>query len=130
MTFGSEMLPAEIPAIPDATELQFSSSQRRLSFQTPKTQDECIAFYREKLARSGWQSKMEAPTKVDSDRVIVFRNGSNDMLTLAMRPGRSGGLGVTIDYQTAAVIAEMNGKLDAQAEAFKARKEGQAPVKQ
>ena len=127
MTFASELLPAEIPAPADAKELQFSTSQKRLSFQYPKTQEECIAFYREKLAGVGWRTTMEAPTKIDSDQVIVFRNANGDLMNLAMRPGPSGGLLVAADFQTAGEIAELKRKLDAQAEAYKAR-QGQPPV--
>ncbi len=122
MNFGSEMLPAEIPAIPDATELQFSSSQKRLSFKTSKTQEECVTFYRENLRSAGWTTTMDAPAKDEGDQVLVFRNKGGDMLKLAMHTLPAGGLMVALDYQGAAEIEEMNRKLDAQAEAFRNRK--------
>ena len=128
MTFTSEMLPAEIPAPAEAMDLQFSTSQKRLSFQFPKTQEECIGFYRDKLSAAGWTSRMEAPTKIESDQVLVFRNANNDLMNLGMRPGPSGGLLVTVEYQTAGEIAEMNRKLDAQAAAYKASQK-QTPAK-
>jgi len=121
ITFSSELMPAEIPAHPNATDLRFSNSPKRLTFEVPMNQDECVKSYRDTLSSEGWRTTMEAPVKVDGDQVLAFRNDANDMLSIAMRSGGEGRLRVGVDYQSAAEIAEMNRKLDAQAEAYKAR---------
>ena len=122
MNFSSEMLPVDVPVPPGAMEVQFVTGQKRLIFEVKLKAQECIAYYQESLGKLGWQTNMKEPMKINSYDVLVFRNEAKDMLKVGTRPGREGGLRVFAEHMTAAEIDEMNRRLDAQAEAYKAKK--------
>jgi hypothetical protein len=108
ISYSSELMSADLPAPPDATESRYSEQTRELSFDTAADQKAVIDFYKETLAKAGWQPTLEHTVTIDDKEEMIFRNPAKDMLTLAMPPARGGKQSVSLQHQSAAEIAELD----------------------
>jgi len=122
ITYFTEQMAADIPAPLDVEDLRYSDTTRTLTFQSPATRDAVVAYYKETLAKSGWKANKDVLTEIDERDVLVFRNAEKDLLSLAFTAPRDGREQVTLTYQSGAEIDEMNRKLDAQRDAYMAKK--------
>jgi hypothetical protein len=124
ITYMAEQMSADIPAPPDAEQLAYTESQRKLAYYTSAPKESVSGFYKEALAKTGWTANKDEWFQQDGKDVMVFRNAGQDMLWMELH-ARGGRNEVSLAYQTGADIAAMNKKLDEQAEAFKAKRKAE-----
>ena len=113
----SELLPADLPVPPEAQGVEYATSLKRLDFTTSTAPEAVMEFYR--TAVPGWTTGMKEARQEDAKEVLAFRNAQNDLIVLSLTSDSSGGTRATLEFQSAEEIAEMNRRLDAQAEAYK-----------
>jgi hypothetical protein len=78
------------------------------------------------LAAAGWKSTMDKLVDVDEKPTMIFRNPAKDMLTLSMSGARGGKLGVSVRFQSAAEIAELDRRIKEEAPKLRAAAEAKA----
>ena len=108
ISYASELMSADIPAPPDAEELQYADSTKELRFETVATKDSVADFYKTTLAKDGWKPTLEKMVQVGDNDEMIFRNPAKDMLTLSMPPRPSEKIPVSLQHQSAAEIAELD----------------------
>lgn len=113
----SELLPADLPVPPEAQGVDYATSLKRLDFTTSTAPEAVMEFYRTSVP--GWTTRMNEARQEDANQVLAFRNAQNDLIVLSLTSDSSGGTRATLEFQSAEEIAEMNRRLDAQAEAYK-----------
>lgn len=119
ITYSTELLSADIPAPPAALNAQYADTTKRLTFDTESTAASLADFYREALARSGWEPTTKSSVGVGSKDTLIFANPNRDILILEMQPAKDI-LRVSIRHQSAAEVAEEGRR----AQAASARKGG------
>jgi hypothetical protein len=118
INYSTELLSADIAAMPDAEDLRYSDS--RLDFDTPSTEEAVSKFYRETLGSTGWVATMDDILKLEHKGVVIFRNPAKEMLTLELQriPDKNQ-TRVALLHQSAAAMAEDDRRDKAQGEKFK-----------
>jgi hypothetical protein len=120
ITFNSELMSADLPAPPDADDLRYSEATKELVFESPADKKEVTAFYRKELASSHWEPTLEKLVDIGERPTMIFRNPGKDMLTLSFSIERGGRTSVSLQFQTAAEIAELERRLNEQAAKYRA----------
>ena len=121
ISFNSELMSADLPAPPDADDLRYSEATKQLVFDSSADKNEVTAFYRKELASSHWEPTLEKLVDIDEHPTMIFRNPGKDMLTLSFSSERNGRTPVSLQFQTAAEIAELERRLNEQAAKFRAQ---------
>jgi hypothetical protein len=121
ISFSSDLMSADLPAPPEADDLRYSEQTKELVFESPADKEAVTTFYRKELASAHWAPTLEKLVDVDERPTMIFRNPGKDMLTLSFSTEREGRTPVSLQFQTAAEIAELDRRLDAQAAAFRAQ---------
>lgn len=121
ISFASELMSADLPVPENAEELRYADSTKELSFAVAANKDAVVAFYKKALAQIGWKSTLEKTVDVDEKPTMIFRNPAKDMLTLSFSGDRDGKLPVSLQFQSAAEIAELDRQIKASAPAIKAK---------
>ena len=124
LQLGVELLSAEIPLPTGASEADFSPSTQTLRFQHPGPVEPLVVALGERIGTLGWRQSLDAVTLTDGKQVMAWRNADKDLLTLAFAAPDGARANVSVSYQTAAQIAAMNQRLDAQAEAWRKAQKG------
>lgn len=107
ISYQSEQMSADIPAMPGAEGLRYTGSTGSLDFDVAATEEEVEQFYRKALAAGGWEATMDHIVKVENGKdFVVFRNPAKDMLTLNMNKELEGKTRVSLLHQSAAAVAE------------------------
>src|SRR5437763_661341 len=106
--------------------LHYVDQPPELNFETTANQDAIVDFYRKTLATKGWQSTLDHTVAVDETPTMIFRNPAKDMLTLSMAAPYGGKLPVSVRFQSAAEIAELDRKIKEQAPKLRAAAEKKA----
>jgi hypothetical protein len=104
--FSSELLSAEIPLFPGASNAQFSDNPAQLFFDSGKSMDDVVEFYRQTLSESGWKPTTDSLIKVSIYDVMIFRNPAGDMMRLQLH-NFDDQARVLIRYSTAAQVTEL-----------------------
>lgn len=120
ISYSSELMSADLPAPPDAAELRYTDQNEELSFETAADKNAAIAYYRKTLATTGWESTLDHTVQIDNKDEMIFRNPAKDMLTLTLSSASDGKLSVSLGFQSAAEIAELDRKIKEEAPARKA----------
>ncbi len=120
ISYSGELLSADLPAPPDAEELRYTDQTLELSFETAANKEAVIDFYRKTLAATKWEPTLDHTVEIDGNDEMIFRNPAKDMLTLALSSNRRGKLPVSLHFQSAAEIAELDRQIKEQAPAIKA----------
>lgn len=115
ISFNSELMSADLPAPPDADDLRYSEATKQLVFDSPADKKEVTAFYKKELASSHWESTLEKLVDINERPTMIFRNPGKDMLTLSFSAEHGGRTPVSLQFQTAAEIAELERRLNEQA---------------
>ncbi|MEP6809458.1 MAG: hypothetical protein ABI992_04390 [Chthoniobacterales bacterium] len=124
IAYSTEQLSVDIPAPTGAEDLRYTDQTQELSFETAAKQDAVVAFYRQALTPAKWEATLDHPIEIDDKNEVIFRNPSKDMLTLAMPArGPEGKTRVSVRYQSAREIAELDKKLKEEAPALRAAAE-------
>ncbi len=124
--YSSELISADIPAPPNVENLHYVDQPPELNFETTANQDAIVDFYRKTLATKGWQSTLHHTVALDETPTMIFRNPAKDMLTLSMAAPYGGKLPVSVRFQSAAEIAELDRKIKEQAPKLRAAAEKKA----
>ena len=119
--FSSELMSADLPAPPEAVDLRYSDQTKELSFESPEGKEAVTAFYRKELASAHWAPTLEKLVDIDERPTMIFRNPGKDMLTLSFAKERETRTPVSLQFQTAAEIAELERRLNEQAAKFRAQ---------
>jgi hypothetical protein len=127
--YSSQLMSADIPAPPGVEALSYVDEPPELAFETRESQDAIIDFYRKTLATKGWQSTLDHTIAVDETPIMIFRNPAKDMLTLSMAAPYAGKQPVSVRFQSAAEIAELDRKIKERAPALRAAAEKKAAEK-
>ena len=119
--FSAELLSAQIPLFPGSTNAQYSDNPAQLFFDSGKSMDEVVAFYRQTLASAGWKPTMDKLTQVSIYDVMIFRNPAGDMMELQLHDfeGQEGGL---LRYSTAEEVARLDALAKQEAEEQRKRR--------
>ena len=120
LSINAELLSAELPSLPGAEELQFDATTQSLRFAHEGTIAKLIEDYDDILGAEGWTRSLEKPTNIEGRLVMTWRNAERDQLRLGYNEPGGGHQNVTLSYQSRQQIDEMNRRLDAQVEAYRA----------
>ena len=123
--YSNQLISADIPAPPNVEDLRYVDEPPELTFATTN-QDAIVDFYRKTLAAAGWKSTMDKMVDVDEKPTMIFRNPAKDMLTLATTGVLSGKLLVSVRFQSAAEIAELDRRIKEEAPKLRAAAEAKA----
>jgi len=108
ISYSSLLMSADLPAPPDTAALRYMEQTRELSFETTVNREAVVDFYKRTLAKAKWAPTLEHTVQIAKKDEMIFRNPAKDMLTLAMPPAREGKVSVSLQYQSAAEIAELD----------------------
>jgi hypothetical protein len=78
----SEQISADLPAPPYTGFLQYSDSTGGMLFDSDKSQDELIKFFKDALGKSGWKATTDNVVKIDFRDHLIFRNPAKEYLEL------------------------------------------------
>lgn len=106
VTYGTELMSAEIPAPEETKQLQYSESTKTLSLETAMSEADLVKFYQAKLGESGWKSTTDNAVEVGIRKVVIFRNPGKEMIELRMTKLEDG-LRALVRYQTAAEVEKL-----------------------
>ena len=123
--YSNQLISSDIPAPPDVEDLRYVDEPPELTFATT-SQDAIVDFYRKTLAAAGWKSTMDKMIDVDGKPTMMFRNPAKEMITLSMPYVLGDKLGVSIRFQSAAEIAEIDRKIKEEAPKLRAAAEAKA----
>ncbi len=122
ISLSSELMSADLPAPPEADDLRYSDATKELTFDSPADKKQITAFYKKELASSHWSSTLEGLVDIGERPTMIFRNPGKEMLTLSFSSERGGKTPVSLQFQTAAEIADLEHRLDEQAAKFRAQR--------
>ena len=123
--YSNQLISSDIPAPPDVEDLRYVDEPPELTFATTN-QDAIVDFYRKTLASAGWKSTMDKMIEVDEKPTMIFRNPAKEMLTLATTGVLGGKLLVSVRFQSAAEIAELDRRIKEEAPKLRAAAEAKA----
>ncbi|MGC1320554.1 MAG: hypothetical protein WA849_00075 [Candidatus Udaeobacter sp.] len=123
--YSNQLISSDIPAPQDVEDLRYVDEPPELTFATTN-QDAIVDFYRKTLAAAGWKSTMDKMVDVDEKPTMIFRNPAKEMLTLATTGVLGGKLLVSVRFQSAAEIAELDRRIKEEAPKLRAAAEAKA----
>src|SRR4029077_12314862 len=123
--YSNQLISADIPAPPNVEDLRYVDEPPELTFATTN-QAAVVDFYRKTLAAAGWKSTMDKMVEVDEKPTMIFRNPAKEMLTLATTGALGGKLLVSVRFQSAAEIAELDRRIKEEAPRLRAAAEAKA----
>jgi hypothetical protein len=119
--YSTDLLSVDLPAPPEVEDPRFDDSQKKLRFAVPLDKAAGVyAFYRERLAKQGWQATTDKPVEDGRKSFQVYRNAQKDYLSLDLIAS-SASVDVTLSHLTALELEEQD-KL-AKASAMKQRQQ-------
>lgn len=123
--YSNQLISSDIPAPPNVEDLRYVDEPPELTFATAN-QDAIVDFYRKALAAAGWKSTMDKVIDVDGKPTMIFRNPAKEMITLSMPYVLGDKLGVSVRFQSAAEITELDRKIKEEAPRLRAAAEAKA----
>ena len=123
--YSNQLISSDIPAPQNVEDLRYVDEPPELTFATAN-RDVIVDFYRNALAAAGWKSTMDKLVDVDEKPTMIFRNPTKDMITLSMPYVYGDKLGVSVRFQSAAEIAELDRKIKELAPKLRAEAEAKA----
>lgn len=103
---SSSLMSVDLPAPEETEQLHYSDSPSQISFDSKSKIEEIAKYYRETLAKEGWEATTEKLFKIDFRDELIFRNKPMDMLTLEMHTV-DGKTRVLLRHETAARVEEI-----------------------
>jgi hypothetical protein len=109
ISYSTELMSADLPAPDAANEIRYTETHdHELNFTTAKDQNAIVDFYKKALGANGWQPTLEHTVEISGKQEMIFRNPGKDMITLAMPPVRDGTQMVSVQFMSAAEVADMD----------------------
>ena len=125
--YSNQLISSDIPALPGVEDLRYVDEPPELTFATMANKEAIVESYRKTLASAGWKPTMDKLVDVDEKPTMIFRNPGNDMITLSLPYDYgSGKLGVSVRFQSAAEIAELDRRIKEEAPKLRAAAEAKA----
>jgi hypothetical protein len=125
--YSNQLISSDIPALPNVEDLRYVDEPPELTFATTANKDAIADSYRKTLAGAGWKSTMDKLVDLDEKPTMIFRNPAQDMITLSVPYDYgSGKLGVSVRFQSAAEIAELDRRIKEEAPKLRAAAEAKA----
>jgi hypothetical protein len=121
INYTVKMVPLELPAPPNATQLQFSDDRIQLAFDSEWDAEKIGDFYREQLAEASWKATTERMIEDRPMKSLIFRNEAGDLLDLQVRD-LGGASRVLLQHQSAEQVEEETTRAKAAAEAAMEKK--------
>jgi hypothetical protein len=118
--YSNQLISSDIPVPQNVEDLRYVDEPPELTFATTN-KDAVVDFFRTTLAATGWKSTTDKLIDIDEKPTMIFRNPAKDMITLSM-PYNYGDnkLGVSVRFQSAAEIAELDRKIKEEAPKIRA----------
>ncbi|MEZ6043431.1 MAG: hypothetical protein R3C20_23275 [Planctomycetaceae bacterium] len=85
LQYASQLVSAEIPLPPNASNAHYADVTRELSFSTTDDVNAVGKFYQNSLAADGWEPTTEAPLAIDFEFVQIFRRRDGQQMRLLMK---------------------------------------------
>src|SRR5262245_47063493 len=124
--YSTQLISSDIPAPQNVDDLRYVDEPPELTFVTAN-KDAIVEFYRQALSALGWKSTMDKMVDVDGGPTMIFRNPAKEMITLSMPYDYgSGKVGVSVRYQSATELAELDRKMKEAAPKLRALAEAKA----
>jgi len=124
--YSNQLISSDMPAPQGVDDLRYVDEPPELTFATTN-QDAVVEFYRQALAALGWKSTMEKMEDVDGKPTMIFRNPAKEMITLSVPYDYGNGKhGVSVRYQSATELAELNRKMKELAPKLRAEADAKA----
>ena len=125
--YSNQLISSDIPAPPNVEDLRYVDEPPELTFATRGSQDAVADSCRKILAAAGWKSTTDKLIDIDEKPTMIFRNPAEDMITLSI-PYNYGDnkLGVSVRFQSAAEIAELDRRIKEEAPKIRAAAEAKA----
>src|SRR5215831_14030358 len=124
--YSTQLISSDIPAPQGVEDVRYVDEPPELTFATTN-KDAVVEFYRKALAALGWKPTMDKMIDVDEKPTMIFRNPAQEMITLSVPYNYGGGkLGVSVRYQSAAEIAELDRRIKEEAPKLRALAEAKA----
>lgn len=111
----TEQLSVDLPVPPYSGMLQYSDQSGGLLFDSDKTQEELVAYFKEALAQGKWEATTTAPVRIGFRDHLIFRNPAKEYLELKFNEVE-GKRRVDMRYQTAEQFAATEEKATAAVE--------------
>jgi hypothetical protein len=111
ISYSSTQLSADIPAPADALDVRYSEPPVQMMVDFPGTLEDADAWYRQELAKQGWQATLDQPTQDDSGWFVIYRNPEKDMLDIHFQKVKDF-MRLKLKYSTAAEVAEMDRRFE------------------
>ncbi len=113
VSYSSELLSADLPLPDQANDVRYADTTTELSFATQTEKDVVVAFYKNALGTRQWASTLEKTVDVDDKPTMIFRSPAKDLITLSFGSPRDGQRAVSVQFQSAAEIAEIEKRIRA-----------------
>lgn len=118
---SSSLMSVDLPAPDGSEQLHYSDTPGQISFDTKMKIEEVAKYYRETLAKAGWEATTEKPFKNGFKDEMIFRNKPMDMLTLELNTVDEK-TRVLLRHESAAKVEEMEKRAKAAIEKQKMEK--------
>jgi hypothetical protein len=119
ISYSAELMSADLPAPVDVLDLQYSDSTKQLLFDTALDKQAILDFYRPLLAKTGWEPTHDKLLESGFKEFMIFRNPDKDLLEIETWEV-DGKRRVTVEFQTAAEVAEEERRMKEEMERRKA----------
>lgn len=125
ISYSAELMSADLPAPLDTLSLQYSDATKVLLFDTAADKQAILDFYRPLLAKSGWEATHDKLLESGFKEFMIFRNPAKDLIEIETWEVE-GKRRVTVEFQTAAEVAEMERQMREEMERKKAQEKKDA----
>jgi hypothetical protein len=115
ISYLASLMSADLPAPPqalDVTYTDYMSPPKQLLFETAAARDELYQFYRDTLAKEGWEPTIDKPITDQYKAFMIFRNKAKDLMELETENPQQGKIRGTLKHQSAAEVAEIKRQIE------------------
>ncbi len=113
ISFLSELMSVDLPAPPDAIDLRYVDSQRKLTFDTTAEMKAVAEYYKGALAKTGFKPNQQDLIVNDKKSMMVFRDATGGIVFLDINKERDGKKGVELAYTTMEEMDEAGKRIKA-----------------
>ena len=110
ISYFSGLMSADLPAPPAPLSVTYTdhlSPPKQLLFESEAAREEIYQFYRDTLAKDGWEPTTEKPITDQYKAFMIFRNKAKDLMEVETENAQEGKIRGTVKHQSAAELAEI-----------------------
>jgi hypothetical protein len=90
VSYSACLMSADLPALPDATQVEYQEERMQLVFDTKADREKVVDFYRQTLAKAGWAPAAEKADSISANAALVLENPSHNRITVTIEPLEKG----------------------------------------